>query len=379
MGNFEDAIFPIISNADIQYEEQNYKIAFYISAALLEEMVVVIEFSDDSTASISSIIEDALEMLHNIALKPLPKDFRDELFNYCITAFEGDIFEGWDWHIDIISVAYRLIENEADADRVLKCLDSVKEKYLMDQVQLLKLKILTKYKDKEAAQRFVDEGITSPSIRNAEIQKAFTNKGFESAMKISKEGIEHDKKERSGLVKDGYNWLLKVAQIQNNKTKIIEYARYLLIDNFYPQQDYYQILKKEVETAEWSDFLEGIIEEVTPKDNWKYDELVRKIFINEKWWDRLFLYLKQDASLQNIEYYEQYLAKDYSQELVQLYSQQLIKFVDANVGRNHYKTARGYLRRMKSLGGAKEVERLVEMFRAKYKKRRALMEELDWV
>ena len=145
--------------------------------------------------------------------------------------------------------------------------------------------------------------------------------------------------------------LFRSAQIHHDKPRIIEYARYLLIDNFYPQQDYYQILKKEVEPDKWRDFLEEIIEEVTAKDTRGSEGLVQKIYINEQWWDRLFLYLKQNVSLYGIEQNEQYLAADYSQELIQLYSQQLKKYVDKNIGRNYYQTACSYLRRMKILGG----------------------------
>lgn len=379
MNKFSNAIDPIISNADKQYEEKNYKIAFYIAAALLEEMIEALQFSDDSSGSIGGIIEEALEMLHNIALKRLPKDFRDEFLNYCFATFKKELFEGWDWHLDILRIAFRLIETEAEADRILKCLDSVKETYLMDQAQLLKLEILAKYKDKKVVNRFIDNHITNSSIRNAEIEKAIKSKDFERAIKLSEEGIEHDKKDRPGLVKDGYNWLLKVAQIHHDKPRIIEYARYLLIDNFNPQQDYYQILKKEVEPDKWRDFLEEIIEEVTAKDTRGSEGLVQKIYINEQWWDRLFLYLKQNVSLYGIEQNEQYLAADYSQELIQLYSQQLKKYVDKNIGRNYYQTACSYLRRMKILGGVKEVDRLIEMFRAKYKNRRALMDELNRV
>ncbi len=178
------------------------------------------------------------------------------------------------------------------------------------------------------------------------------------------------------MVEDGYNWLLKVAQIENNKIDIIDYARYLLINFSYPEKDYYQILKKEVEPDKWNDFLEEIIEEVTPKEGWTYNILVRDIFINEKWWDRLFLLLKQNVSLQNIENNEEYLANDYSQELIKLYSERLVRYVDKYVGRNYYQTTCRYLRRMRKLGGVEEVDRLIESFRNKYKQRKALMDEL---
>lgn len=221
--------------------------------------------------------------------------------------------------------------------------------------------------------------IGNSSIRVAEIDKAVRNEDYDRAIKLSEDGIEYDKKDSPGLINKWYNWLLKIAQIKNDKAKIIEYARYLFIDNFYPQQDYYQIMKQEVEPDKWHDFLEEIIEEVAPKQKWQNSALVREIYINEKWWDRLFLLLKQDVSLYTIESNEQYLSKDYSQQLVQLYSQELIEFVEVNVGRKHYQKACSYLRRMRKLGGTKEVGKLIKLFRAKYPQRPALMDELSRV
>ena len=139
------------------------------------------------------------------------------------------------------------------------------------------------------------------------------------------------------------------------------------------------ILKQKIEPNKWDDFLEEIITEITPKSGWKYTELVRKIFIKEKWWDRLFLMLKENASMQNIENNEKYLSQDYAQELIQLYSERLVKYVDRNMGRNHYQTACRYLRRMKKLGGNEKVNELIEHFRKTYPKRKALLDELNRV
>lgn len=172
---------------------------------------------------------------------------------------------------------------------------------------------------------------------------------------------------------------MKIAQVQNNKTKIIEYSRYLLIDNFHPEQDYYQILKKEIEPDKWKNFLEDIIKEITQNVGWNNGRLVHTIYINEKWWDRLFLVLKENASLMNIENNEQYLSKDYSKELIQLYNENIIEFVDNHMGRKHYKTACKYLRRMKKLGGDEKVNELIAYFRMTYPKRKALLDELSSV
>ena len=243
----------------------------------------------------------------------------------------------------------------------------------------MKLDVLRRFKDEQEVEKYIIKHISNSSIRTKEIEKAFKSKNFERVIELSKDGINCDKKEKPGLVKVWYNWLLKVAQYQNNASKTIEYARFLFIDDFYPEQDYYIILKENVEDENWNAFLDELIIEITLKKRWSYTELIRKIYIKEEWWDRLFMMLKQNPSLGHIEQNEKYLAKDFSSELIELYSERITYYVENYVGRKHYQTACRYLRRMKKLGGNEKVHELIELFRNQYPQRRALIDELTRV
>ena len=224
---------------------------------------------------------------------------------------------------------------------------------------------------------FISEHISNPKIRNLELEKAFQSKNFSRAIELANDGIKCDEKDKPGLAKDWYDWLLKIAIAQNDKINIVKYARYRLIENFGATQDYYQILKDQIEPEKWHPFLEEIIKEITPKNRWNYMGLIRKIYINEEWWDRLFLMLKQNVSLENIQENEPYLSKDYSVELIELYTERIKNYVANYVGRNYYQNACRYMRRMKKLGGNEQVNELVELFRKQYPQRKALMEELN--
>ena len=239
--------------------------------------------------------------------------------------------------------------------------------------------MLRRYKGQKEVEEFINEHISNSKIRKQEIEKAFESHNFEIAIALAKDGITCDEQSKPGLAKDWYDWLLKIALVQNDKPKIIEYARFRLIENFGATQDYYQILKNTIEPDKWHPFLEEIIKELTPKNRWTYTELIRKIYIKEEWWDRLFLMLKQNLSLENIQENEQYLAKDYSNELVEMYSERLINYVDNFIGRNHYQTACRYLRRMKKLGAKDRVNELIKLFRENYPHRKALIDELTRV
>lgn len=370
---------PFLENAEKYLANNNFENVFFISTALLEEMTEALQYGDDSNGDLGYFIASAMELLLKLTQKNLPEVLRNEMFEYCITSFNQKIYDGWHWHLEMLHIACELIEKESDADIILDCLDTVNDEYERERAQSLKLDLLRKFKDESEVEKYINKHISNSSIRTAEIERAFKSGNFERAIKLSKDGIKCDEKDKPGLVNVWYNWLLKVAQSQNDIPKIIEYSRFLFIDNFHPEQDYYQILKDTIEDEKWHSFLEEIIKEITPKQRWTYTGLIREIYIKEEWWDRLFLMLKQNTSLENIEQNEPYLSKKYSTELIELYSERIISYVEKHIGRKHYQKACRYLRRMKKLGGDEQVKDLIEMFRKQYPQRKALIDELSRV
>ena len=370
---------PFLENAEKYLANNNYDNVYFICTALLEEMTEAFQYGDDSNGDLGYFVESAMELLSKLAQEKLPKALKEKIFEYCVSSFKQKLFEGWDWHLGMLHIASDLIERESDADIVLSCLDTINREYERERAQLFKLDLLRKFKDEKEVGEYINKHISNSSIRTKEIEKAFKHKDFERVIKLSEDGIKCDEKDKPGLVKVWYNWLLKVAQAEKNTDKVIKYSRWLFIDNFHPEQDYYQILRENIEDQKWHPFLEEIIKEITPKHIWTYTELIRKIYIKEQWWDRLFLMLKQNLSMKNIEENEQYLSKDYSSELIELYSERIINYVEKYIGRNHYQTACRYLRRMKKLGGNEQVNELIELFRKQYPQRRALMDELNRV
>lgn len=374
-----DTTEPFLENAEKYLANNSFENVFFIGTALLEEMTEAFQYGDDSNGDLGYFVESSMELLARLAQEALPEELKVELFEYCISAFKKGLFSGWDWHLGILKIGGNLLEVESDADRVLDCLDTVHGDYEREYAQLFKLEILRKFKDEKVAEKFIDDHISNSQIRTDEIQKAFKRNDYKRVIKLSNDGIICDEKDKPGLVKNWYNWLLKIAQVQKDLPRIIEHSRLLLIDDFHPEQDYYQILKDNIKADKWQQFLEEIIVEVTPKSRWTYSSLIRNIYIREEWWDRLLIMLKENLSLGNIEQNEKYLAGKYSSELVDLYTENIANYVHKNVGRDHYQTACRYLRRMKKLGGNEKVKELVENFRTEYPQRRALMDELNKV
>lgn len=290
-------IDPIMAMAEKHIEKNDNENAIAVLTAIMEEMLEAMEFCDDSDGVVGGYVDEAYETLVDISQKQLSEGAKNSLRDYCYYAFEQEIYQGWEWHLGMLRIANNLADSEEEADVIIAYLEGVDGIYRKESAQRLQLEIIKKYKDKKTVQAFIDAHIANASIRQDEIKKAVAHKQFDKAIKLCHDGIANDEKDSPGLAKDWYDWLLTIALQQNDKAKIIEYARFRLINDFSAKHDYYAILKQHVADEAWNDFLQAIIAEVGEGNHRRDNALVRQIYINEKWWDKLLALLKKNASL----------------------------------------------------------------------------------
>ena len=373
-------IFQLIDIAQKQSEKNNYKSAFFICTAIMEEMTEALQYSDDSNGDIGECIHYACEMVYNMTKHKLPKNIRTHIFDYCIDAYEKNTYSDWDWHTDMLYIASLVLTTDDEFNKLMQIIDNHNTyEYAKEVAQEIKYEMLLKIKGEDAANDYLESNINNPRLRKKAIAKAIDHQDYKKARSLSLDGIRHDEKDKPGLAKEWYDWLLKIAQATNDEEKIIEYARYLFIDNFMNEQDYYQILKQHVPPEKWNNYVFGIIQDIKAQSRWLDTGFISSIYIREEWWDQLFELLQQSPDLNSISHYEQYLSKDYSNELVEMYSIAIIEYLKHHVSRKHYKVVCRYLRRMIKLGGREKANELIEQFRKDYPARKALMEELDYV
>jgi hypothetical protein len=381
------AVGALLETAQRQMKVGNYQSAFFISCAVLEEMTKAMEFADDSNGYVGGNIDVALDLMADIATAEISEELRKKLFAYTVASFEREIFSGWNWHLGMLEIASLVLSTENEAEKVLALLDQVKRKeigYEFQQAQTLKFQILRKTKGEKEAERFLDQNLSNPSLRTEAIQNAIKKRDYGKAISIAKDGIKQDAKDRPGLAMGWYDWLLKVALKQKDKGKVIEYARLLFVDSIREKQPYYEMLKAHVNKEDWGGFVEGLISDIKKKNSWLNFNVIANIYVSEELWEKLLVLLKQGFATGVIlpdflRHYEKHLSKNYANELAGLYEQGINRLLEKHTGRNHYKNACRFIRRMVKLGANEKANRLIEELRSRYPQRRALLEELDHV
>lgn len=372
-------VFQLLDSAQNRIEAQNYMSAVHICMAVMEQMVEALQYADDSNGSIGDCIVSAFEMLLEIADLSLPEDVRAHLIDYCFSAFEKKTFKGWDWHIGILRLASMLLKTEEEFELLLaRTNEAGSSDYEAEEAERITYRALVNIRGDREAQAYLEQHLSNPSLRRKAIENELNKKRYDRARSLAEDGVEYDRaREKRGLVLEWHEWLLKIAQAQNDRENILNHARLLFVDGFRREQDYYELMKQQVDEDDWPILVEELIEDVQTKSRGYPAGRIAEIYVREGWHRRLLDLVKTAPSLESIERHEKHLKKYYADELASLYADAVAKYVRENTGRQHYKTAAKYLRRITKLGFPKKAAEIAESLRAEFPQRRALREELD--
>lgn len=360
--------------------------AIYLAEATIEKMADVINNTDDSSGEIGGCISTATQMLADLAESGLVSPLREELFQWAIKQSKSKTLQGWDWHFEVIRIAIDLIQSPQEKEQLLRILKKIQtcdeNSWNYQQILNLRLQIIRKTENEEAAIHFMEANLSNPTFRKLLIEKALSEKNYPQVEKLANEGIKQDEKSKPGLAADWKNYLLTMYLQTGDKEQIIRLARYFLLQYYsrhQPRQYYYDLLKSLISEEQWAAYVDGIIAEICQESKYGAFQPVVEIYIWEKQWDKLLAWIRQYPDFYRIEQTEPYLEEMYPQELAALYRDTILKYLESNTGREHYQKCCQYIRRMIKLGARPMATELITQLQTQYRNRRALLEELSKV
>lgn len=360
--------------------------AIYLAEATIEKMADDINNTDDSSGEIGGCISTATQMLADLAESGLASPFREELYQWAIKQSKSKTLQGWDWHFEVIRIAIDLIQSPQEKEQLLSILGEIQsydeDDWNYRQILNLRLQIIRKTENEEAAIRFMEANLSNSTFRKLLIEKALSEKNYPQVEKLANEGIKQDEKSKPGLAADWKNYLLTMYLQTGDKEQIIRLARYFLLQYYsrhQPRQYYYDLLKSLISEEQWAAYVDGIIAEICQENKYGAFQPVAEIYIREKQWDKLLAWIRQYPVFYHIEQTEPYLKEMYPQELAALYRDTILKYLESNTGREHYQKCCQYIRRMIKLGARPMATELITQLQTQYRNRRALLEELSKV
>ncbi len=373
----ETVFMEINSVAQRMISEGKYDKAFAIITVILEEVTAAFEICD-SSGELGANIDSAMGSLIELVDANPPKEVRDEIINYCKRCFKTNLFDGWDWHIDIFQVIIPFFRTKKIIREMRLFLDGISDQQI-DRVKRHEIiyQMILVSESKDDASKYLEDNSWHPPFRRKLIDIRLEAKDFDKAKRLVKEGLEINS-EFPGVVFDWYEILLEIALLEKNKTDIVKFARRQLIEGNYRQDHHMDILRAWVPEGDWNHFVDNLVIDLDTGSSY-YSDLIPDILRNEDRPEELMSYLTKHPGLWLLSSYDKYLATHCPRQFSSLYSNLIFELLESVNNRKQYKSVCRHILQIFNLGFKDIANELIGAVKISHARRPAMMDELKQV
>ncbi|RYZ54096.1 MAG: hypothetical protein EOP49_05875 [Sphingobacteriales bacterium] len=394
----------LLENGDTYLQKGNVRDALALSKGLLRPVMELFTYADDSSGSLGTTAHLAIELIGKVAAaSQASAPLIQELYDFLEKELSDSIyFDYGDFGYDLFDIFQQqavIIGNEDGFIRFVDAATSkLNEEYGTHQREfLVKQKIHFYHQTGKLtqAEELISQHMEIEDIRMIRLEIRISQKNFTDAKNLINEGIRIARaKKHPGTIAQWEKQLLRIAKLEKDIAAIRHYTKKFAFDRGL-STEYYREWKATFTKTEWTKEIEehiaATIDQQTEKwmkmkGHWKPDhppllDHLGRIYIEEKYWDRLLPLVQQRKTLRTILDYHSVLVRHYPSQLLEIYLPALEEYaIEAN-GRNDYqylvKTMQDVIREIPE--GKEKIIALAAALKQRFLKkprRPALVEEL---
>ncbi len=354
MGAFEVIDYALKTIDEVDMDDSNGGILYLVGRAsrLWPEMIAELSEDDKNT-----VFDWFVTMLENRDLDYL----EESIENIIMEEFAGD-----EYLQPKLQIIEKMIEkskqNEYEYSRKYKV-----GKWTVKYLELLKENGVSADILNQECKKYWENSV----VRKYWIDTCIKNKNYDEALSALDESILLDKDYR-GLVCEHNKKKKEIYLLQGNKNAYIEQMWRILVDYNDGNLELFKELKQQYTEEEWLFQREQLFA------NLSNSIYIAEFYKEEKQYYRLLKYVTDYPGLSKLQKYEDVLKKDYSVQILEKYTYELNGMAVQANNRKQYKNLVAILRKMRKFDDGKQcVEQIVADWRMTYKKRPAMMEELN--
>lgn len=334
--------------------------------------------SDGGTGNIANLCYDLWEQI----LEQSYEEEKKELFRWFQSHQEGYVIDFMEEYITdflmnhfhdrdmLLQKLEQLDEHICAAEGKMDCGKSWSVRYgyennILKRLELMRLLGLSEAEVKAYRKKFRNFS----AVRKLEIDESIKNKDYDSAIALLTESKELDK-EYPGLV-SGYSTML--IELYQKLHLNEQYKQELIFQVFQCRQDNLDYVKKLKQCCpeEWEDTLEKLLHEPTMLS------LKYQLLEAEGLYKRLLDEILNGGFIYSLDQYEKSLKKSFPNEVRDAYVNFVIHRAESTADRKAYKELVKYLKKIcKYPYGKETVLKIAEEWRASYRRRPAMLDEL---
>lgn len=377
------SLMSILEKARFYIRHDNKDEAIRIAQQLIDTIPDYWEVEFDYDGDVQAVYDETIELLEELLREgQLSDELMSTLFNWYEKAIaeKKHAYVGFNASLDDLE-QYFARDGAVGLDRVLRIMDNKiahSDEYEVERAVLDKIGLLLEHGRTEEAEKTIETYLKYPGVRSIKFNELIENRQYDDAIKLLEEGIViAQKKQALSQVNVWRKELLSVYTQLNNREKMLEITKVLLVEGGEPRTCY-QTLKKLTPKKEWPEMLVWILRRLTVSGAYNAIELKADIFVEHAMWEELWQLCRKEG-LTMVRKYEKKLLPHYEKEVFSLYHQYVQKQATIT-DKEAYKRVADMLIRMVSFeGGPAVVKQLVTNYRQLYKRRLYMMKELDRV
>ncbi|MDF1500065.1 MAG: hypothetical protein P1P76_06330 [Anaerolineales bacterium] len=354
-----------------------------IAQAVLETTAQAYENADDSIGLLGDGIDSALRLLGE-AGSQLPQELRSELFEYCLDQAPLEAFCSFGWQWDLTGLAADLIASPEERDWLFGLLDEMAgpspEPYSYgadhnhECAAWIKLSVIEREDGEEAALRFIQEHSHLHAFRQRLIEYHLEQGELAEVKRLCVEWLETQPHDWRGVRRYYLDTLLEVAIQEDDSPEVLRLARTLLLES--GKLKYYLLIKETVPEQDWPGTLDSLIADLKASSRgWS---TLPEIYAREGMWEAL-LELALESGELTLARYREALEPRFPEQISRAYEEIVYRMLERTSDRGTYAEAAGYLRRMIAMGYGEQVNKIIDDLIGTYRRRRAMIEELEAV
>lgn len=360
------------------------ELAVDLSLQVMQDMVDMLQYADDSDGEIGMVAEEAFHLLA-AAADSMPEDAGAACFRKVLAASMDERYDGWpDWRMNLLQISSAFVSNSRQREQLENCLDELLQglecaqreqdawtsRYETESILVVRYGMIQRFDGPEQAVQFLYEYRRFPGLREAAIQQLLAAGNFAGAEKLALEGEKKDK-EYQGLVHKWKQYRFNIYQRQGGKReKLLAVGRELAVTGDFAE---YLQLKALYPGEEWSSIYPDLLADMTKQSGY-IDDKYTKILKEERDWPRLWEYVQKNPQ-RIVDFYRQ-LLPNYREQVYELFTGFIRQSAARSDKRPHYKQVCSHIRLLAKIGGRQQAIGLIGQLTAEYRRRPAFCEEL---
>jgi len=242
--------------------------------------------------------------------------------------------------------------------------------YEMERLLTLRFELMKNLsRPKKELDSFLEQYTCYSAIRKLSIQRLLDDGKMNYAIFLLEAGKSADYKNH-GLVVEYSEWLMDLYEQLGQRDKLLAELDYHVFTLSSGGMEMLNRLKRVCTSEQWIEYRERYLS----KQNYYRLELME----SEGLWERLMKAVTTSRSFSILDKYEKSMKKRYPDEMREAYARILAEQPAIVSNRKQYQELVRYLKKLRGYpGGAKQAAQLAKDWRTQYRRRRAMMEELQ--